>query len=201
MKKVVLFLIIASGVFANPKTEAIGSIDTAKSLVSKEKYSKALEELNFAISKINEILSEKVSVFIPEPIEGFTISNKNAQSLGQFGAVLGSANAITATADYNNETTGAYMDINISVGGVLGQAGSLANFGKMFGAGSIKTKSIRIKGYTGTLEYDKENQSGSLSVQVGTKASVTIKGSSIDKEDLLISLAEKIDYDKLESDF
>lgn len=57
-------LLSANLICATPNQEALDSLDAAKNLISKAKYSKALDEINYAVSKINELLSEKLKSFI-----------------------------------------------------------------------------------------------------------------------------------------
>ncbi len=200
MKKgFVLFgvMMICLTLTAGPKDEALSSLDTAKGFVSGEQYSKAVDEINYALAKINEILAQKLLALIPEAPAGYTRESTNSTGLGTAGSFMGSANSLTADASYNNPS-GSYINLTITVGGFIGQAASFANMGQMFGGAVAGSSTIRIKGYTGTLEYDQENQSGTLSVKVGDDKSVIIEGSQIESGDILKALAEKMDLARLE---
>ncbi len=200
MKKMFfVFAIVAISVLlvAGPKEEALSSLDTAKNLTAKEDYSKAVDEINYALSKINEILAQKLLAFIPDAPAGFTQESKSSTGLGTAGAFMGSTNSLAAEASYSSES-GASVDLSITVGGVIGQAASFANMGQMFGGAMSGSSSVRIQGYTGTLEFDQEGQSGTLTIKVGEAKSIIINGSQIESGDVLKAFVEKMDLSSLE---
>lgn len=199
---VLLMAVLSLALFAeSAKDEAIQSLDTAKSLINKDDLVKARDEINFALAKIGEIQAEQLLTFIPDAPSGYTLGDKESQAIGDAGSIIGSANSIIATADYaNDEST---LNLNITVGGVLGQAGGLMGLASMFGGISATSggKTVRISGYSGNQEYDKEEQSGTLTINVGDKITVVIEGDGIANADILKTLAEKIDLAKLEKSF
>lgn len=205
MKKIILCcMLIAFTMFLfaqTAKEEALSSLDTAKKLIQDNNLQKAQDEINFALSKISEIQSEELVKYIPDAPPGFTLEEKKGQGLGQMGAMMGSANAITAKGTYRKGDNTS-IDLTISEGGMLGKTASLMNMGQMYGAGgSGGAKSVRVSGYTGTLEFDAENKSGKLNLQIGEKVSITIEGDGIDNAEILKTLAGKIDLAKLEKAF
>jgi hypothetical protein len=165
-------------------------------------YVKAQDEINFALAKLSELLAEDLIKFIPDAPAGWTQGEKSSTGLGQMGGIMGSANAITATADYSkgDETT---AKVTISVGGFIGKSAGLMGLGAMYGgnSGGNNSKSIRISGYTGTNEYNTEDKDGKLTVQVGEKISVNIEGYNLDNAEVLKAFANKIDLAKLEKAF
>jgi hypothetical protein len=182
------------------KEDALSSLDTAKTLIQQNNYQKAQEEINFALSKISEIQSEELVKFIPDAPPGFKLDEKKGQGLGQMGAMMGSANAVTATGTYTKDDSS--LEVTISEGGMLGKTASLMAMGQMYGGGGAGgSKSVRVNGYTGTQEFDAENHSGKLTLQVGEKISITIEGNGIDNVEILKTLAGKIDLAKLEKAF
>lgn len=204
MKKILgltLLLFLIVGLFAQAaKKEALESLDAAQALVNSGDYIKAQEELNYAQAKVSEILSEELLKHIPEKVQGFTFESKEAGSLGQAGAFLGSANAVAATGHYS-KGNGTY-DLLITMGGVVGQAGNLmSGFASMFGGLAAATSQMRIKGYTGTMDFDKDNNSGTLTISVGSKLSVIVSGEDIKSPDDLKALAEQMDLSLLEKSF
>lgn len=204
MKTTCLVLLMIAMAFTlcaqNAKAEAIGSLNTAKSMIESGQYLKAQEELNYAQAKISEILSEDLLKFIPEAPAGFTLNDKSSQSLGQAGAIIGSANSIAANANYTKDKMD--LDLTITVGGLPGQAAGLMGLAAMFGGmADMTTKTIRIKGNNATLEYDEDEESGTLTVKVSEKISVIIEGQNIPDADALKTLAEKVDYTALQKAF
>jgi len=197
MKKIVIFalmLLVALGLFAQTaKEEAIESLDTAKAMLAKDSLTEAMDEINYAVSKISEIQAEELIKFIPDAPEGFTLEEKDSQSMGQAGAIVGSANSIIATANYTKDDTD--IDLTITVGGVLGSMAS------MFGGSGMGSKTVRVSGYTGNQEYDKGDDSGTLTVQVGDNITVMVEGDEIEDADILKTFAELIDLPLLERSF
>jgi hypothetical protein len=205
MKKIILICMLISFTMIllaqTAKEDALSSLDTAKTLIQQNNLQKAQEEINFALSKISEIQSEELVKYIPDAPPGYKLDEKKAQGLGQMGGIMGSANAVTATGNYSNDAD-ASIELTISEGGMLGKTASLINMGQMYGGGaSTGAKSVRVNGYTGTMEFDAENHSGKLNLQVGEKISVIIEGNGIDNVEILKTLAGKIDLARLEKAF
>ncbi|MCB5286910.1 MAG: hypothetical protein LHW64_03805 [Candidatus Cloacimonetes bacterium] len=200
MKRIIILLLItvtSLALFAeSAKSEAIGSLDTAKSLVQSGKYLKAQEELDYAKAKISELLAEDLIKYIPDAPAGFTQEDKTSQSLGQAGAIIGSANAIAATGTYSKDDMS--FDLTIAVGGLPGKTGGLMGLAAMFGGMTdMKTKTIRVKGYNATLEYDDDDESGTLTIKVGENITVLVTGENLVDADAMKTLAEKVDFDSL----
>jgi len=205
MKHIILIAVILFSItlmFAQPaKDEAIQSLDSAKSLIQQKNYVKAQDEINFALSKLSELLAEELIKYIPEAPAGWKLEDKNAAGIGQAGAMFGSANSINATAEYSGKDD-ANVHLNIAIGGVVGKVASLAALGQMYGGGGAKgSKSIRIAGYTGTTEYDSDSRSGKVMLQVGEKITVMLEGDNIADVEILKTIAGKIDLAKLEKSF
>jgi hypothetical protein len=194
----VIFILISLTLIAqNAKSEALDSLNDAKSMIQSGKYMQAQEELNYAQAKLSELLAEDLIRFIPDAPAGYTLEDKSAQSLGQAGAIIGSANAIAATANYSKDD--ATLDLTIAVGGLPGQAAGLMGLAAMFGGmAEMGTKTVRVKGNNATLEYDEYDQSGTLTIKVGEKISVIIDGENIEDENELRKLAEMVDYSALQ---
>lgn len=204
----ILLVFVLSLMAQTAKEEAIQSLDNAKRLITQDNYAKAQEEISFASSKINEILSEQLVKYLPDAPAGYKVDERNAQGLGQMGGFLGSANAITAIGRYSGTTEDAdgniaNLTLTISIGGLIGKTAGFAALGQMFGGGGAGTgsKSIRVSGYTANQEFQSGDSSGKLTVQVGEKVSVLIEGNGIKTADIMKTLVEKIDLAKLEKAF
>ncbi|MBW6513496.1 MAG: hypothetical protein K0B87_01935 [Candidatus Syntrophosphaera sp.] len=203
MKKffsIAILLLAVLGLMAqSPKQEALQSLDNAKAMLNQDNLVKAQDEINFALAKISEILAEQLEKYIPDAPAGFTQNSKESQSMGQAGAIVGSANSIIANASYSKDDMD--IDLSITVGGVLGQTGGLMGMAKMFGGMGGSGKTIRVGGYTGNQDYDKGNKSGTLTIQVGNNITVMVEGDDIEDPEILKTFAELIDLAKLEKSF
>ncbi len=208
MKKILLplacLLMMSSTSYGeNIQEEAIDSLTTAQTFVKDGNYNKAIEEINYALAKINELTAEELLKFIPNPPEGFELINKQSQGVGT-GASSIAGNA-GATANYSH-SNGATINLNIAIGGMTGKMASLAALGTIFAGlsqetGTGQTRQVRVKGYTGTEVSNTNEKSGTLTFQVGDKASVTIEGSGIDSVEILMQLAKNINLPGIEKSF
>lgn len=193
---ILVCLITAQAWAEDPAQEAISSLSTAQTLIKQGNTAKAIEEINFALSKLNEVTASGMLKYIPAPPKGFTLDSKSSQGMGDGAMMVGNAGA---EAQYSGENE-ASVRITIATGGLTGKLGSLASFGALFGGGGSQasgSKSVRIKGFTGTMQFDTEGKSGTLTLQVGQKTSVTIEGSNVDSENILKSFAELMDLNGL----
>lgn len=207
MKKILLSVAVVlcigtTGVAANLQDEAVESLSTAQKFIKDGNYSKAADEINYALAKVNELTAEGLIKYIPEPPAGFTLVDKQAQGVGAAVSIAGNAGA---TAEYSSEK-GATISLNIAIGGMTGKMASMAALGSMFAgmnqdAGSGQSRQVRIQGYTGTEIFNSSEKSGTLTFQAGEKTSVTLEGSGIDSAEILMQLAKKIDLAGLEKNF
>jgi hypothetical protein len=183
--------------------EAVDSLATAQKFVQDGNYNKAIEEVNYALAKINELTAEKLLEFIPDAPAGFTLVNKLSQGVGAAASIAGSAGA---TAQYSH-SSGATVDVNIALGGMTGKMGSLAALGSIFAglggqqAGGEQMKQVRVQGYTGTQMFNSADGSGTLTFQIGDKTSVTFQGEALDSPDKLMELAKSFDFAAIEKGF
>jgi hypothetical protein len=204
MKKIlvplILSLCIAQPVYGqSTQEEAIDSLTTAQQFVKDGNFSKATEEINYALAKINELTAAALLEYIPEPPQGYSLVSKQSQGVGAGVVLAGNAGA---TANYSH-SNGGTLDLNIAIGGMTGKMGSLAALGTMFAGlsqdgSSGQTRQVRVQGYTGTETFDSNRKSGTLTFQVGQKTSVTITGGNIDSAEILMQLAKNIDFSGIE---
>ena len=203
MRKILILaaiMLLTLNLFAeNPREEAVQSLDNAKQLLQKDQYVQAQDEINFALSKISEILAEQLLKFIPEAPAGFKLEDKDSQALGQAGAIIGGANTITATGTYTKDD--AELKLQIMIGGSLGGSSGLMGLATMFGGMGNAGKTVRVKGYNGNQQFDKDESSGTLTVNVGSKITVMVTGEDIDNPALMTAIAEAVDMATLEKSF
>ena len=196
-------LLLTTSCFASSvQDEVVDSLGTAQNFVKEGNYAKAIEEVNYALAKINELTAEGVIKYIPEAPAGFDLVNKQSQGVGAAVALAGTAGAM---AEYASDS-GAALNLNIAIGGVTGQVGSIAGLASMFAgmandASMGQTKQIRVQGYTGTQIYNAGDRSGTLTFQVGQKITVAIDGSEIDSVEPMMELAKNMDFAGLEKSF
>lgn len=182
--------------------EAVESLATAQKFVADGNYNKAIEEINYALAKVNELTATELLKYIPEAPEGYTLINKQSQGVGAAASLAGTAGA---TAQYSH-SDGGTINLNIAIGGMTGKMASIAALGTIFAglgqeAGGGQTRQVRVQGYTGTEMFSSAEQNGTLSFQVGEKISVTFEGNSIASADIMKNLAKSFDFPGLEKNY
>ncbi len=181
------------------RQEALNSLGTARNFIEKENYKKAVEEIHYALAKIHELTADKLLQFIPDPPAGYTLLTKTSQGLGQGAVIIGNAGAQATFQGPAEES----ITLQISIGGITGQIGSLAALGSIFAGMSpqMVSKSIRIQGFTGTLLFDENLKKGTLTLQVGDKTSVILQGANIPDPEILKNFAAGIDLTALADNY
>ena len=198
-----MLLMICPNSFAEgTQDEAVESLATAQTFVKNGNFSKAVDEINYALAKINELTAEGLLGFIPESPSGYSLVSKNSQGVDANAAIAGNAGA---NAQYSSQS-GSTLNLNIAIGGMSGKMASLAALGTMFAGlsqetGVGQTKKVRVQGHTGTQVFDANAQSGTLTFQVNEKTSVSIEGNGIESADILMTLAKSIDLAGLEKNY
>jgi len=182
--------------------EAVNSLATAQDFIKKGNYTKATDEINYALAKLNELTAEGLLKYIPDAPDGFSLVDKQSQGGAGMAAIAGSAGA---NAQYSG-SDGSTVNLSIVIGGMTGKMAGLAAFGSMFAgiaqdSGAGQTKQIRVNGYTGTQIYNANEKSGTLTFQVGGKTSVILEGQELASPDSLMAIAAKIDFAGLEKNF
>ncbi len=182
--------------------EAVESLSTAQKFVTDGNYNKAIEEINYALAKINELTATELLKYIPEAPDGYSLINKQSQGIGAAASLAGTAGA---SAEYSH-SDGGNINLAIAIGGMTGKIASIAALGSIFAGlsqegGAGQSRQIRVQGYTGTEMYNSDTQSGTLSFQVGEQISVTFEGNSIQSAETLKNLAKSFDFAGLEKNY
>jgi hypothetical protein len=207
MKKIILpaalTLLLSINCYAEDiQTEAVDSLTTAQAFVTNGNYKKAIEEINYALAKINELTATELLKYIPEAPEGYTLINKQSQGVGAAASIAGTAGA---SADYSH-SDGGNISLNIAIGGITGKMAGIAALGSIFAglsqeSGAGQTRQVRVQGYTGTEIYNNNDQTGTLTFQIGEKTSVTFEGNGIQSAEPLKTLAKSFDFAGLEKNY
>lgn len=207
MKKIILHAALALALSMNCyaegiQEEVVESLATAQRFTNDGNYKKAIEEINYALAKINELTATGLLKFIPTPPEGYTLIHKQSRGIGGVASLAGTAGA---TAEYSH-IDGGTISLHIAIGGVTGKMASIAALGSLFAGltqetGVGQTRQIRVQGYTGTDFFNSNDQTGTLSFQIGDKTSVTFEGTAIQSSAILKNLAKSFDFAGLEKNY
>jgi hypothetical protein len=188
----VLALFIFSGVvYADDVLEAI---QEATDAYNEKAYTEAVESLEYAKQLIQQLTSEGLKNFLPKPLEGWKAKEAKSQNLGMMGGSAG------IEQEYWKPGSGDQGRSRVTMS-IMGESPMFQGMMKMFNpaiAGSSGGKLQKIKRNKAIVKYSKDNRDGEIMINVAKKYLIIIKGSNVDKEDLM-NYAKAIDYKGLKS--
>lgn len=190
---VVLF-VLAWGftpVFAD---EILESINEAIEAYNDKEFVEAVESLDYAKQLIQQLRSEGIMKFLPEPLPGWESKTAQTQSMGMLGGMSGVEKEYWAPGSGNQGRK--HITINIMAESPVMQ-GMMAMFNPMY-AGAQGGKLQKIKRNKAIVKYNPDNRSGEANVLVKKKYIISIKGDAVDKKDLM-DYAKIIDYKGLKN--
>lgn len=183
----VLAAFICSGVaYADDVLEAI---QEATEAYSEKAYTEAVESLEYAKQLIQQLTSEGLMNFLPKPLEGWKAKEAKSQNLGIMGGSAGIEQEYWKTGNGNQGQSRVILTI-------MGESPMMQGMMHMFNpaiAGASGKKLQKIKRNKAILEYSADNRDGELMINVDKKYLVVVKGSNIEKEDLM-NYAKAINY-------
>jgi hypothetical protein len=153
-------------------------------------YTGAASNLDYAAQLVRQQKSEHMKSLLPEPLPGWQGQAPDGQALGS--AIIGGG--VTVSRDYLKGESTVSIEI-VSDSPVLQSLLMMVNNPMFAGAGGGKLE--MLKGQRAIIKYDEEKKDGEMYVVVDSRVVVTIKGSRIERRDLL-AYGEVIDYQRLE---
>jgi len=185
----VLLIVVSWGSIPACADEILDSINEAIEAYKEKEYAEAAESLDYAKQLIQQMRSENIMKFLPEALPGWESKTAETQSMGMLGGMSG------VQKEYFKPGTGNQgrkrITINIMAESPMLQ-GMMAMFNPAY-AGAQGGKLQKIKRNKAMVKYDPDSRRGEANVMVDKSYIVSIKGNSIDKEDLM-NYAEAIDY-------
>ncbi len=166
--------------------DIVEAINEAVDAYNEKEYQEAIESLDYAKQLIQQMRSEGLMKYLPEALPGWESKSPKTQNMGMLGGMAGVSKEYSKTGQRRKRVT-------ISI---FGQSpimqGMMAMFNPMY-AGSSGGKLQKIKRNKAIVKYKPDSNSGEISVLVKKKFIVTIKGSSVEKMELM-DYAKTIDY-------
>ncbi len=174
--------------------DVLEAINEATEAYNEKAYTEAVESLEYAKQLIRQMTSEGLMTFLPEPMEGWQGKEAKSQNLGMIGGSAG------IEKEYLKPGSGNESRKRITLS-IMGDSPIFQGMMAMFNpaiAGADGGKLQKIKRNKAIVKYSTDNRSGEILIDVAKKYIVTIKGSNVDKEDLM-HYAEAIDYKGLKA--
>ena len=192
------YLIRQSAVIVLMMTFLVGSavaddvtdiIKSALEAYENGEYSNAAEDLSYAMELIKQKKGENLKDYFPKPLSGWKAEDASSQTAGS--GMMGGGTVVSR----HYKKGSAEIMINMVTDSPMMQGFAMMMGNPMF-ATSDGGKMIRIKRQKAMLKYDKNEQSGELSMMVANRIMVTLAGEGI-SEDELMAYAKAIDIRKL----
>ncbi len=174
--------------------DVLEAIQEATEAYREKAYTEAVESLEYAKQLIQQLTSEALKNFLPEPLEGWKAKEAKSQNMGIMGGSAGIEQEYWKAGDGNQRRSRVIMTI-------MGESPMMQGMMHMFNpaiAGASGKKLQKIKRNKAVLEYSSDNRDGELMINVDKKYLVLVKGSNVDKEDLM-NYAKAIDYKGLKA--
>ena len=185
----VLLIVVSWGSIPACADEILDSINEAIEAYNEKEYAEAAESLDYAKQLIQQLRSENIMKFLPEALPGWESKTAQTQSMGMMGGMSGVEKKYSKPGTGNQGRKN--ITINIMADSPMMQ-GMMAMFNPAY-AGAQGGKLQKIKRNKAMVKYDPDSRRGEANVMVDKSYIVSIKGNSIDKEDLM-NYAEAIDY-------
>ena len=174
--------------------EVLEAIQEAMEAYNEKAYTEAVESLDYAKQLIQQLTSEGLKNFLPKPLEGWQAKEAKSQNFGMMGGSAG------IEQEYWKAGSGTQGRSRITMT-IMGESPMFQGMMNMFNpaiVGSTGGKLQKIKRNKAIVKYSMDNRDGEIMINVVKKYLVIVKGSNVDKEDLM-NYAKAVDYKGLKS--
>jgi len=187
-------LIAAFCAFPAHADEISDQIQEGLQLYEKGSYSDAVAALNFAVGQIQQKQTAGLKNVFPEPLKGW----KAEESAGEFGGAQMLGGGITASRHYFVENGDQTVDIEIVTDSPLLQSVLMFYTSPAFFANQPDTKLVKIQGRKAVQKFNAKEKEGEISIVIGSRMLVSIKGRELPASDDMVAYANAINYEMLE---
>ncbi|MDY0041184.1 MAG: hypothetical protein RBS57_12800 [Desulforhabdus sp.] len=194
VKLALVLTLVASFHSAARADEIIDQIEEGLQLYEKGSYSEAVTTLNFAVGQIQQKQAAGLKNVFPEPLAGWQAE----ESKGEFAPAAFMGGGISASRRYYVENQDKSVNIEIVTDSPLLQSVMLFFTNPAFFASQPDAKLVKIQGQKAIQKFTREDREGEISIVVGSRMLVSIKGQAMDNPDDLLAYANAIDYKALE---
>lgn len=169
-------------------------IESGNALLKQGKYSKAIEDLQWAIREIRKLQADELMKFLPESVAGYEAFDDEADAAA---AAILNISLIETGRRFEAKDGDEAVTVKIMAGEMGGTGlGAMMKMAQMYGTQDGEL--VRIKGYKCTIEWEDGADNGTLTVVLDNDIQVTIEISQ-GKKDNLRKFVELVDLDGLES--
>lgn len=157
----------------------------------------AVQELQYAIAQIQEVLDSQYTKLLPAPLEGWTAEEPQAQSAGM--GMMGGGTQISR--EYRNNATGESINMQIMADSPFLQAMSMMLSNPMMMKSDPNTKLYRHGRHRGMLKHQRNSQRWEISLMVANRILVQVTGKGMASKDPLEAYLKSLDLKQVEKAF
>ena len=172
------------GVHTVHADEVLDSINEAADAYNEKEYQEAIESLEYARQLIQQMSSEGMMGFLPQPLDGWKARAATTQNMGIMGGSAGVEREYTQNGNSRVTIT------------IMGESPLFQGMMAMFNpalAGADGGKLKKIKRNKAIVKYDEDDRDGEIMINVDKRYLVMLKGNNVAQEDLM-AYADAIDY-------
>lgn len=189
----ILWMFTCSAAFAHAD-EVADQIKEGLQLYEQGSYSEAVSALNFAVGQIQQKQAASLKEVFPPPLPGWQAE----ESKGEFAGAAFMGGGVSASRRYYVEGTDKSVDIEIVTDSPLLQSMMMFLSNPAFSASQPGTKLVKIQGHKAVQKFLAQDREGDISIVIGSRMLVSVKGQGIENLDDLLAYANVIDYGTLE---
>lgn len=157
----------------------------------------AVQELQYAIAQIQEMLNDEYTKLMPEPLAGWTADEPEAQSAGM--AVMGGGTQVSR--QYRKEGTSESVRIQLMADSPFLQAMSMMLSNPMLMQSDPSTKLYRLGKYRGMIKHQKNSTRWEISLMVANRILVQVSGEGLESKAPAETYLKALDLQAVEKAF
>jgi len=176
--------------------EVTDQLDVAREAYEAGELRQSVDELNYAISQIQEQLSASYVKLLPEALAGWTAGEAVSQAGGL--AMLGGGTSLSRS--YSKDG-GGNVEIKMYANSPMAQGMSMMLSNPMLMQMDPSTKPYRYKGRRGMIKHDAGSSSFEISMMLKNNILLQVSGSGIADKAAVVDYVKAIDIKAVEEAF
>ncbi len=187
-------LAAAPALYADEVTE---QIDLGVQAYNGGELRQAVQELQYAIAQIQELLNSQYTRLMPEPLAGWTADEAEAQSAGM--AMMGGGTQVSR--QYRKEGAGGSVQVQLMADSPFLQAMSMMLSNPMMMQSDPSTKLYRLGKYRGMIKHQKNSERWEISLMVANRILVQATGEGLESKAPAEAYLKAVDLQAVEKAF
>lgn len=176
--------------------EVTDQLEVAREAYEAGNLSQSVDELNYAISQIQEKLSGEYAKLLPDALPGWTAGEAVSQAGGL--AMLGGGTSMTRS--YTKDSGGA-VEIKAYGNSPMAQGMSMMLQNPMLMQMDPSTKAYRYKGRSGMIKHDSGSTSYEITLMLKNNVLLQVSGDGLADKAPVVDYLKAVDIKALEAAF